>query len=1245
MSTNRLIITKIVLENFKSYAGTVTIGPFHSSFSAVVGPNGSGKSNLLECLLFAFGKRAKKMRLNKISELIHKSVEYSDFSYAKVEVHFENIIENQGTSKTVPNSDFCISRIVYKNNTSTYSINRQVASYENVVSLLKSKSIDLEQNRFLILQGEVESIALMKPKAVDDNKIGLLEYLEEIIGSDVYVERISQIEKELEELAEDVASKKMQVEEANKSVESLTQPVKLALEYLEYHKKIYQYKNIKYQIYLHRTNKDSANISQEIIDNDKSIEELKQKSYSIYQQHSNIKIRIDEKNNELKAAEKSHAIIKAQMKKYLENINLINREIEGLENFLLENDKEKKLEQKKICEATKKISEIESILPELNDKNKEAKKERLCTEKVFNEVHKGVLENTEHLQKDKKLAEKDINPLTAQLARIKPEFDNNNKTLIQWEKNLENIKQNIETHENEMVCLMKEVNEKDKEYLLKSDLILSTETKIQKLEEELEDYNTKCDEYNKIKRDYKRMLNDIEKDEKATEGLSKSLKEILNAKYKGHLKGIIGRLGDLATIDPLYDIAISSASPYFDYIVVENLSSGDELLKYVREKSLGKINILVLDKIKSNIKITKTIDPKAQRLYDLLDIQDQKYSKAFYFALKDTLVVENLDDCRKIAYSDKGRCKVVCITGEVFKPSGEMIGFSRPVSGKIKLKNKKLCFGVDRKKIEDEAMKFVGLYNQYDLMKKKVEGEIMIEKEKLKKIKCNISCLKSEIEEKRARVESFKFKITSLEERRKEIPEEELKKIRSSVKDNEKAIQDIEKIIKAKTLEVQNIERQIEDIGGESYKELKTKLYHQTSSEEIIEQTIMKTESKKAQTIKDFEKSAGKLAKLEEDRTILLEKLQSNQTNCIDLNSQFQEKNHEFELAAQKQNNIKQEIENITKQNEDVNELFDSIEKRKAQLEDKNLDLRSQVRIMIKYCKKVTEKIMKNREGYKMQNFHILDDEIFKLDHETKKLKNEVHLLNDAFFDFPSEVLEANCCALNIINNANKELKGFISETSPNFSVLTEYEQKKLEKVNKDKLLNEIKTVERKKKNEYIELKTRRLTEFKRGFFEISENLKKIYREITSGGDAELEFTDTTDPFSEGIMFTVRPLNKSWKKMTNLSGGEKTLSSLALVFALHSYKPNVLYVMDEVDAALDFQNVGTIAAFIKAKTKNAQFIVVSLRYQMFELSDQLIGIYKEIDRSKTIAITPRVLVGINSDNPIVQQTVRNLRLE
>ena len=131
-----------------------------------------------------------------------------------------------------------------------------------------------------------------------------------------------------------------------------------------------------------------------------------------------------------------------------------------------------------------------------------------------------------------------------------------------------------------------------------------------------------------------------------------------------------------------------------------------------------------------------------------------------------------------------------------------------------------------------------------------------------------------------------------------------------------------------------------------------------------------------------------------------------------------------------------------------------------------------------------------------------------------------------------------------------------------------------------------------------------------------------MYRLLTKGGDAELELADSLDPFNEGITFTVRPNRKCWKSMGNLSGGEKTLSSLSLIFALHHYKPSPLYVMDEIDAALDFRNVSVIAEYIKERTKDSQFIIISLRNQMFELANELIGIYKTFDITKVVVFNP-----------------------
>lgn len=190
-------------------------------------------------------------------------------------------------------------------------------------------------------------------------------------------------------------------------------------------------------------------------------------------------------------------------------------------------------------------------------------------------------------------------------------------------------------------------------------------------------------------------------------------------------------------------------------------------------------------------------------------------------------------------------------------------------------------------------------------------------------------------------------------------------------------------------------------------------------------------------------------------------------------------------------------------------------------------------------------------------------------------------------------------------------------------AAIAEYKKKENDYLARVSDLDEVTKARNEARMTHEDLRRKRLEMFMDGFGQITLKLKEMYQMITLGGDAELELVDSLDPFSEGIVFSVRPPKKSWKNISNLSGGEKTLSSLALVFALHHYKPTPLYVMDEIDAALDFRNVSIVANYIKDRTKNAQFIIISLRNNMFELADRLVGIYKTHNCTKSITIDPK----------------------
>lgn len=257
-----------VLENFKSYAGQKTIGPFHKCFSSVVGPNGSGKSNVIDAMLFVFGKRAKKLRLNKVSELIHNSDAYKNnpLPFAKVCVYFHEIVDTgdgDDDYEVVQNSELVISRVARRDNSSQYQINGKNATFKHVAEFLGSKGIDLDNNRFLILQGEVEMISMMPPKGKTENDEGLLEYLEDIIGSNKYVEQANLAAEKVEQITELRQEKLNRVKAAEKEKDGLADAKAEAEALVTKDREIRRKKNILFQIHARHARNESEEASDE----------------------------------------------------------------------------------------------------------------------------------------------------------------------------------------------------------------------------------------------------------------------------------------------------------------------------------------------------------------------------------------------------------------------------------------------------------------------------------------------------------------------------------------------------------------------------------------------------------------------------------------------------------------------------------------------------------------------------------------------------------------------------------------------------------------------------------------------------------------------------------------------------------------------------------------------------------------------------------------------------------------------
>ncbi|KAL2564059.1 hypothetical protein AAZV13_19G020400 [Glycine max] len=1168
----RLFIKEMVMRNFKSYAGEQRVGPFHKSFSAVVGPNGSGKSNVIDAMLFVFGKRAKQMRLNKVSELIHNSTNHQNLDSAGVSVHFQEIVDSDdGTYEAVPGSDFVITRVAFRDNSSKYYINNHTSNFTEVTKKLKGKGVDLDNNRFLILQGEVEQISLMKPKAQGPHDEGFLEYLEDIIGTNKYVEKIDESHKLLESLNEKRSGVVQMVKLSEKERDSLEDVKNEAEAYMlkELSLLKWQEKATKFAL------DDTGGKMDELQGNVVTLEEnLKAERDKIQDSKQTLKELETTHNNYMKRQEDSSKI-EAFIKEGEESTDLIPKledNIPKLQKLLLDEEKalEEITESSKV-ETEKYRSELSKVRTELEPWEKDliehnGKLEVACTEaKLLNEKHEGASQAFKDAQKKMKSISETIKSKTASISQIK--------------SNIEKCKHEAsEAHQIEEEC----IKEQD-------ELIPLEQSARQKVAE------------------LKSVL-DSEKSQGSV------LKAILKAKETKQIEGIYGRMGDLGAIDAKYDVAISTACHGLDYIVVETTNAAQACVELLRRENLGVATFMILEKqvdllpkLKKNVNTPEGVP----RLFDLVKVQDERMKLAFFAALRNTVVAKDLDQATRIAYGGNTEFRrVVTLDGALFENSGTMSGGgSKPRGGKMGTSIRATSMSAESvANAEKELSRLTNKLNDF-------RQRIMAAVQHYQASEKAVAALEMELAKSQKEVDSLKSQYNYIEKQLDSLeaasmPQEdeldrmkELKKIVSAEEREINRLTNGSKQLKEKALELQ---RNLENVGGEKLKSQKSKVQKIQSDIDKHSSGINRCKVQ----IETGQKMVKKLTKGIEDSKKEKDRLTEQKEKLTQAFKEIEQK------AFVVQENYKKTQELIDKHTivlEKAKSDYNKMKKVMDELRASEVD----VDFKLKDMKKAYKELEMKRKGYKKR----LDDLQTALRKHLEQIQADLVDQEKLQATLDDEHLNA-ACDLKKACEMVALLEAQLKEMNPNLDSISEYRKKVSSYNERVEELNAVTQERDDIKKQYDEWRKKRLDEFMEGFNAISLKLKEMYQMITLGGDAELELVDSLDPFSEGVVFSVRPPKKSWKNIANLSGGEKTLSSLALVFALHHYKPTPLYVMDEIDAALDFKNVSIVGHYVKDRTKDAQFIIISLRNNMFELADRLVGIYKTDNCTKSITINP-----------------------
>ncbi|XP_072897085.1 structural maintenance of chromosomes protein 4 [Hemitrygon akajei] len=1201
----RLMITHIVNRNFKSYAQEQILGPFHKRFSCIIGPNGSGKSNVIDSMLFVFGYRAQKIRSKKLSVLIHNSDEHKDIQSCTVEVHFQKIIDKEGDDfEVIPNSKFYVSRTAYKDNSSVYHINGKKSTFKDVGLLLRSHGIDLDHNRFLILQGEVEQIAMMKPKGQTEHDEGMLEYLEDIIGSGRLKEPIQILCRRVEILNEQRGEKLNRVKMVEKEKDALEGEKNHALEFLALENEIVKKKNCVLQYYIH-------DVQRRIADMKVQKQNIHDETQGTRDESATLAEDIKVKNDALKKLEKKMGkITKFIDEKKGKFAEFDLQDVKVREKLKHSKSKEKKL-QKQLQKDNEKLDDLKNVPNDSEKTIREATagKEKLEQNKINEEeklrkVMETLKQETQGLQEEKEVNEKELMELSKAVNEARSKMDVAQSELDIYLSRHKAALGQLSQSKDALATTVNTLKERKA-------AIKDLEAKIPQSEQELDKDEKELDKIIQSDAQIRNSVYELrQKVEEAKSSLTvnrsrgRVLEALMQQKNTGKILGIHGRLGDLGAIDEKYDVAISSCCGALDNVVVDTIENAQECVKFLKNQNIGVATFIALDKMKVWEKSSGKIQTPENipRLFDLVKISNEAVRPAFYFALRDTLVAKDLEQASRVAFQKDKRWRVVTMQGQIIEQSGTMTGGGGKImKGRMGSSLVVETTPEEMEKMETKLQKDLAMAQKYQEQKSNLEDKVVKMRQSIREMKnmlekytASIQGLTEQEVHLTIRVKDFEANVVAavpdqnkqkelqrvLDTYKKEYEKAAAKagKIEAEVKRLHELIVEINnKKLKAQQDKLDKINKEIDDCTSSITKAqvaIKTAGRNFKKAEEAVKRTREEIEENK----KEIEDLTEELKKLEEEGAIVLKE-------CTEAQEQLT-------IVTEERNCLLQELKTVQEEQQALQKVFLNIRLKLEQIDGHITEHQSKIKFWQKEISKLS--------------LHPIDkpaEELPDLSEEDLVGINNPEMINNQI-----ALLEAKCL-----------------EMKPNLGSIAEYKKKEELYLRRVAELDEITNERDKFRRAFEDLRKQRLNEFMAGFNMITNKLKENYQMLTLGGDAELELVDSLDPFSEGIMFSVRPPKKSWKKIFNISGGEKTLSSLALVFALHHYKPTPLYFMDEIDAALDFRNVSIVAHYIYEQTRNAQFIIISLRNNMFEIADRLVGIYKTHNTTKSVATNPKVI--------------------
>jgi len=1147
-----MYISKIEIDNFKSFANKTEI-PFLEGFTTVSGPNGSGKSNIIDSILFALGlSTSRTLRAEKIFHLINTHNKRND---ASVKVYFAR---KDGTEP------FSVTRKIKKSSNgfiSSYYINDKTSTLTDIHDELSKYNISPGCYN-VMMQGDVTSI--INISANERRKI-----IDEIAGVAEFDRRIEQAKKELDIVEERVGKSNIILAEVDVRLLQLEEEKQHALKYQKLREEKHQLESKLHIVRYFEIKNSFERLHESILHANKEKKEEEK--------------RLDELNSRLLEAQTKLKDLSEVIKSKGEDEQIeVKKQIETLKGIISRKKDSINFSEKQIKDNTHSIESAQRNIHELKDKIEDSNLKISNKNDEIKVLKNNIKTEKEHLQRVlaevsgvNKTASEHVekrNALRKQLENKKDEENAVLKEKLTLEEKVSRFSRDIEDSKQKIAEVEKfkiEFNEKKN--------ILETQTI--ELDKELKDYEIvqKNNLYNldKIKNEISDLTYNIktayqkiaqlEANKRAAEdaGFGRAIDTVLKADIEG-VHDILAKLGN---VDDGYSTALEIAmGGRMRNIVVEDDEVASIAIEILKSSRAGRATFLPLNKMKPRPWGMKP--PKDSGVIDFainLVEFDSVYEPAFYYALGDTLIVEDLHAARSLM----GKYRMVTLDGALIEKSGAMTG------GEVQKSGLKFAQSED-----DELTKFKERFEKLQDKAINLEREKQEIENKLDEIRRDYSNALTESNRNKMELENL---LKNLNEADATIvlKKMHIENITPEFENLKKELEEVTLRLNAFSQEIEKLAKEIEIIEQILPKDELSKLNEQT---EGIEFEIKRYESKLANCQNDIKSIELEINFNKLTISAQEDKIERTTEENIKLSGEKEAFALEIVTTEEKAKELEEKIREISLE---LSEL--QSERDKFHAEVLNLET--------------------NKNGLQLKIERLLAQvEAFKVSRKEKE--PELDFIREELIAQGFEIAQLSPTTISVdeVNKNIARLQKRMEEMEPvNMKALTEYDEVKFRK---DELKNKIDTLTNEKEqiiermNGFEDLK---IKSFKETYDNVNSNFEKIFAQL-SDGTGKIVLENEENPLLGGLTIEAQPRDKKMQRLESMSGGEKSLTALAFVFAIQRYLPAPFYAFDEVDMHLDGINAERLAQMIKSQSSNTQFVVVSLRKPMIEAADRTIGV-------------------------------------